>query len=64
MAKKAGAKGKVKQVKHARIELSPEDYAVVEQVAHSIGLGVAAYVRMAVLQRARRDKAEMKAGTG
>jgi hypothetical protein len=59
MAKKSPAAPKPKEIKHARIELSPEDYAMVQEVANSIGLGVSAYIRMAVLQRSRKDAAEM-----
>jgi hypothetical protein len=55
MAKKSTGPKKA-DVRHARIELPPEDYAMVEKEAHSIGLGVTAYIRMAVIQRARADK--------
>jgi hypothetical protein len=62
MAKKSAGKVKAKEIRHARIELSPEDYAMVETVARSNGLGVAAYIRMSVLQRARRDIADTEKG--
>jgi hypothetical protein len=62
MAKKTVVK--TKEIKHARIELSPEDHELVKDVAKSMGLGVTAYVRMAVLQRARKDSAEASAGKG
>jgi hypothetical protein len=56
MAKKTSVQAK--QIKHARIELSPADYAAVQEEARSIGLGVSAWIRMAVLQRLRSDVAK------
>lgn len=61
MAKKSALKKR--EIRHARVELPPEDYAIVEQVARSLGLAVAAYMRMVVLQRARQDFVEIREGT-
>jgi hypothetical protein len=58
MAKKRGAPPKPKEIKHARIELSPEDYEALAEHARSIGLGVSSWIRMAVLQRLRSDLAK------
>jgi hypothetical protein len=52
MGKKTAARPS-KRIRHARIELSEEDYAALEQVAHRIGLGIAAYIRMVVLKSVR-----------
>jgi len=49
-------------IRHARIELPGDDYTAVKEVARSNGLGVAAYIRMAILQRVRRDRAESEGG--
>ncbi|QEH39312.1 hypothetical protein OJF2_79270 (plasmid) [Aquisphaera giovannonii] len=65
MAKAKRTEAKVKApaakeevTRHARIELSDSDYELVKSVAKRDGLSLAAYIRMAVLQRARRDQAE------
>jgi hypothetical protein len=52
MAKKATER-KPKTIRHARIELPEEDYLELEQVAHRIGLGISAYIRMVVLKSVR-----------
>jgi hypothetical protein len=49
-------------IRHARIELPDDDYMAVQEVAKSNGLSIAAYIRMAVLQRVRRDRAETEGG--
>jgi hypothetical protein len=49
-------------IRHARIEQPGDDYTAVNEVARSNGLGVAAYIRMAILQRVRRDRAESEGG--
>jgi hypothetical protein len=65
--KKAGATrvqaaAKRPVIRHARIELPDEDYTAVKDVARANGLSVAAYIRMAILQRVRRDRAEAEGG--
>jgi predicted DNA-binding protein len=66
MAKKTAGERKVqttgKDIRHARLELPDEDYERLKRVAKSIGLGVAAYIRMAVLKQIRRDEADMGGG--
>jgi len=59
-AKRAGGKkpAAAKQVRHARIELSPEDYERMRRVAKASGLAMAAYIRQAVLKQIRRDESE------
>jgi hypothetical protein len=49
-------------IRRARIEQPGDDYTAVNEVARSNGLGVAAYIRMAILQRVRRDRAESEGG--
>jgi hypothetical protein len=49
-------------IRHARLELPDEDYERLKRVAKSIGLGVASYIRMAVLKQIRRDEADMEGG--
>ncbi len=44
------------------VELPDDDYTAVKEVARSNGLSVAAYIRMAILQRVRRDRAEAEGG--
>ncbi len=59
--KRTGAKkvqATAKQVKHARIELSADDYQRLKRVAKASGLAVAAYIRQAVLKQVRRDESE------
>jgi predicted DNA-binding protein len=46
------------EIRHARIELPDEDYERLKRVAKANGLGVAAYVRQAVLKQVRRDETE------
>lgn len=61
-ARKVQATAKKEVIRHARIELPGDDYTAVQEVARSNGLGVAAYIRMAILQRVRRDRAESEGG--
>jgi hypothetical protein len=51
-----------KEVRHARIELPDEDYERLKRVANANGLGVAAYIRQAVLRQVRRDEDEVEGG--
>jgi len=44
------------------VELPDDDYTAVKEVARSNGLSVAAYIRMAILQRVCRDRAEAEGG--
>jgi uncharacterized protein (DUF1778 family) len=46
-----------KTIRHARIELTEDHYQVVKEAADSVGLSFMAYVRTAVLEKARRDNA-------
>jgi hypothetical protein len=68
MAKKKPGASKVpvtKQkevIRHARVELPDGDYMAVKKVARANGLSVAAYIRMAILQRVRSDRAEAEGG--
>ncbi len=66
MAKKAAGAKKVqataKDVRHARLELSDEDYTRLKRVASANGLAVAAYIRQAVLKQVRRDESEGEGG--
>lgn len=48
------------RVRHARIELPDREYQRLKRAARAIGLPVAAYIRMAVLERIAED--ERKAG--
>ena len=61
-ARKVQATTKKEVIRHARIELPDDDYTAVKEVARSNGLSVAAYIRMATLQRVRRDRAESEGG--
>jgi hypothetical protein len=45
--------------KPVRLDLSEEDRELLSRVAKSKGLNMAAYSRMAVLERLRKDKEEM-----
>ncbi len=56
LAKKGQASSK--RIRHARIELSEDDYERLKRVANANGLAVAAYIRQAVLQRVRKDDSE------
>jgi len=47
-----------KRIRHARLELSEDDYARLKRVAKANGLAIAAYIRQAVLQRVRKDDSE------
>jgi len=62
MAKKTtGAKKvktTVKEIRHARLELSDEDYERLKRVAKANGLAVASYIRQAVLKQVRRDESD------
>jgi hypothetical protein len=63
MAKKKTGASKVpavvqKETRHARIELSDDDYERLKAVAKGNGLPIAAYIRQAVLKQVRRDEAE------
>jgi predicted DNA-binding protein len=64
--KKAGVKKMAavatKEIRHARIELPDEDYERLKRVANANGLGVAAYIRQAVLRQVRRDEDEVEGG--
>jgi hypothetical protein len=66
MAKKttgtAKLQSKGKAIRHARIELDDKDYERLKRVAKSIGLGVAAFIRQAVLRDVRRVEEEMTGG--
>ncbi len=44
------------------IYFAQEDYTAVKEVARSNSLSVAAYIRMTILQRVRRDRAEAEGG--
>jgi hypothetical protein len=57
MAKKAPEKNKAKPIRHGRVDLPPDEHHIVEIAARKNGLPVAAYMRMAVIQRARKDAA-------
>jgi predicted DNA binding CopG/RHH family protein len=57
-ARKVQATVKKDVIRHARVELPEDDYTAVKEVAKSNGLSVAAYIRRAILQRVRRDRAE------
>jgi predicted DNA-binding protein len=64
MAKRKAEEKKVpataeKDIRHARLELPDEDYERLKRVAKSLGLGVAAYIRQAVMRQLRRDEEEM-----
>lgn len=50
-----------REIRHARLELPDEDYERLKGVAKSLGLGVAAYIRQAVMRQIRRDEEEMGA---
>jgi predicted DNA-binding protein len=58
--KKAGNKvqATAKDIRHARLELSDDDYERLKRVAKANGLAVAAYIRQAVLRQVRRDEAD------
>jgi hypothetical protein len=58
MSKKSAEPKKGKKIKHARIELSEEDYAALEEVAREIGLGISPYIRMVVLKSIKAAKDE------
>lgn len=45
-----------KNVRHVRAELFPEDYDRLKRAAKANGLSVAAYVRMAILNRVSDDE--------
>ncbi len=45
-----------------RIELPDEDYERLKRLARANGLGVAVYVRQAVLKPVRRDEGELEGG--
>lgn len=66
MAKKKAVVKKMatttKEIRHARLELPDEDYERLKRVAKSIGLGVAAFIRQAVLRDVRRVEEEMEGG--
>jgi hypothetical protein len=46
--------------KPVRLDLSEEDRALLSRIAKSKGLNMAAYSRMAVLERLRKDKEELE----
>ena len=48
-----------KDIRHARLELPVADYDRLKRVARSLGLGVAAYIRQAVMRQIRKDEEEM-----
>ncbi len=50
-----------KDIRHARLEIQPDDYTSLQRVATKNGLSVAAYIRQAVLRQVRRDAAEISA---
>lgn len=61
MAKKKAGEDKVpatgeKLTRHARIELPDEDYQRLKSAAERYHLPVAAYIRMAVMERIERDE--------
>ncbi len=62
VAHKVQATTKKEVNRHARIELPDDYYAAVKEVARYNGLSVAAYIRLAILQRVRRDRAESEGG--
>lgn len=57
-AKKMPATAEEKTVKHARIELPGEDYQRLKTAADRYHISVAAYIRMAVMERIERDEAK------
>lgn len=63
MAKKKTGETKVtstdSDIRHARLELSGVDYERMRNVAKANGLSIAAYIRMAVLQRIRKDEGDI-----
>jgi hypothetical protein len=64
--KKSGEKkmpAVAKEMRHARIELPDDDYERLKRVANANGLGVAAYIRQAVLRQVRRDEDEIEGGS-
>ena len=61
-ASKVQATVKKPIIRHARIELPDGDYRAVKDVARANGLSLAAYIRMAVLQRLRSDRSQMEGG--
>jgi hypothetical protein len=48
-------------IRHARIELSDEDYERLRKVSRINGLSISAYIRQAVLKQIRRDESEVGA---
>ncbi len=44
------------RVRHARIELPDDDYERLKRSAGRFRLGVAAYIRLSVLERVERDE--------
>jgi predicted DNA-binding protein len=46
-------------IRHARLELPDEDYERLKAVARSLGLGVAAYIRQALMRQIRKDEEEL-----
>jgi hypothetical protein len=47
-----------KVVRHARIELPDDDYRRLKAAADRYHISVAAYIRMAVMERIERDEAK------
>jgi hypothetical protein len=54
--KKMPATSEEKSVKHARIELPEKDYQRLKAAAGLYHISVAAYIRMAVMERIERDE--------
>jgi hypothetical protein len=48
-----------KDIRHAGLELPDEDYERLKRVARSLGLGVTAYIRQAVMRQLRKDEGEI-----
>jgi hypothetical protein len=48
----------VQEIRHARPELSDDDYERLKHVAKANGLAVAAFIRQAVLRQVRRDESD------
>lgn len=56
--KKMPATAAEKTVRHARIELPDDDYQRLKGAADRYHISVAAYIRMAVMERIERDEAK------
>jgi hypothetical protein len=61
--RKAGTKKvtatKTRKGKAVRLDVSPEDHKRLDRIAKAKGLNMAAYSRMAILERLRKDEEEL-----